>query len=138
VKKLRYQHKTVMHKDVKNLAINLGLDIRIAPSLIEAKIRGGKLGKGEIACYVGGGVIWLRDTMPYDKHDQQLVILHEVGHAIMDYFFNRRSKTHITRKMHELKANAAAVTIASLLRLPMSVRIIKDFAKFTKVKGIRL
>ena len=131
------QYKTVVSKKVQTIIKDLGLDVRIGRTPFDAGIMI-KLNKGEIACYFGQGVIWLRDMMPYDKHDQQIVILHEIGHAIITHFFDSRNKTGISRKMHEVKANAAALVIASLLRLPMSVNIVRDFARFTKIKGLKI
>jgi hypothetical protein len=114
--------------------MELGLDIKVGPTPESVGITA-RYPKNNIAIYFGNGVIWLRDEMPYNKSAQQLVILHEIGHAIMLYWMPEGT---VTNKMQEIHANAAAITMATCLRLPVDHSILSDMARFTKTKGLQL
>lgn len=127
-------YRTKVYPQIQNLARRLQIDVRIGPTPQSV----GVPYKGQpksFAAYCGNGIVWLQDKMPYNVQMQQLVILHELGHAIMLYWMRDGS---ITDKMQEINANASALTLASCLKIPIHRDMLYDMIRYTKTKGLRL
>ena len=127
------EYRTVISRPVRRLIAHMGLNLRVSSTPRKAKIMI-TVKKGVLGAYFGEGVVWIKDTMPYKKADQQMVVLHEIGHAIIDHYFDGNAKCKISLKNHEIKANAVAIAFAALQKLPVSVNMIERFAGFTKTR----
>lgn len=129
------EYKTIVDSKISAFAKKMKIQIRVGPTLESSGLIHKSNHKGIFAVYCGNGIIWLKDRMPYPVAMQQLVILHEIGHAIMLYWMRDGS---ITDKMQEINANASALTLSSFLRIPVHRAMLYDMIRYTKTKSLRL
>lgn len=104
-----------------------GIEVRVSEKPSEANIMGvdETLG-GEAAAYVGEGIIWVKKTMRkgYEQPEADLILAHEIGHAVMGLFpWNR----WVTEHQHEIMANSIALYLATELKIPISRKMLKLF-----------
>jgi hypothetical protein len=81
--------------------------------------------KGMVGAYFGNGVVFIKKETIYSKKDMNIVALHEIGHSIVDFYPLKASP-----EIHEIMANAIALGFASMLRLPISPFVLKNFKKY--------
>lgn len=125
------KYKTKINPKIAKVAKSLGLDLRVGPTPASVGILGVEKSFKEVAAYFGEGVIFVRDRTYYRSQELDFVFLHEVGHAIVDYFLGDR----ITTKMHEVKANAVALGFAAILSISVSDRMLKNCVTYTVTKN---
>lgn len=123
-------NKTFIPKRIKNLAKSFGVTFRVGPTPESVDIiYAGNLPENFVAAYFGEGVVYVKDYTSHERKDMNIALLHELGHAILDFFPLKMSD-----EIEEVKANAIALAFAAQLRLPVSNFIIKNFNQY--VRGI--
>lgn len=122
--------KTKIPPKIRLLARHFGVTLRVAKSFRAAKIYSIKEPKGMQAAYVGHGIVFVKDE---GIDDLPVVLLHEIGHAVLDFF-----PLDITGKTHEIKANAIALAFAAQLRIPVNHGLIKSMSRFTRTTEMKM
>lgn len=103
---------TTLSIRVHLLAFFCGVSFRIGPNPRACMIDMDD--PGVTACYVGNGIVFLRDETLWRHEDMDLIALHELGHALIDRFGDSKSPL-----WDEIKANAAMLVLAAVLMLPV-------------------
>jgi hypothetical protein len=112
---------------IRKLADLFGLEIRVGREPKSVSIPA-KIPKDAMAAYFRNGLIFVRDKTRYNQADMNIVILHEIGHAILDFF-----PLDITNNVNEIKANAIALSLAVVLNIPVSQLMIDNFNAYAKL-----
>lgn len=129
--------KLVVERRVKDYAKFFGIEFRQSAKPSEVGITGvDYLAKTYPAFWVNGtGVVWLKDTINgrlWTHQDVQFIVLHEVGHAIVGFF----PKLKLSKKNHEIKANAIALVLCVHLGIMIRPKMIERLAKFSRRKRV--
>lgn len=122
--------RTLIHPKIKKLAKDFGVEIRIGKSPKDVLIETDPLPESIVACYFGQGVVFVRSETIYSKEDMNIVILHELGHAVLDFFVKGGLK--MDEWLEEVSCDHIALAWAAQLRLPVSPFMIKNFNKLNK------
>lgn len=125
---------TQINPKIKKVAKKFGITFRIGRSPKEVKIYGVRLPNKAPCAYFGQGVIFVRKHTTLSHIDTDIALCHEIGHAVMGFFFKPKK---ITNKTHEVKANAIALYLAADLRLPVSQRMLRNMVAYTKTRAVR-
>lgn len=131
--------KVVVEDRVKRYARLFGIEFRQSDKPSEAGIMGVDkiVEKHDIpAIQLGGtGVVWICKTVDGKKWshaDVQFMALHEVGHAILGFF----PKLKISRRDHEVKANAIALSLCVHLGIRVRPKMIERLSQMTRMKKL--
>jgi hypothetical protein len=117
---------------IKKFADGFGVEYRVGKNPEAVNISGLKIPASIQGAYVGEGVIFVRkNTRIKNKHDFAIMLLHELSHAILDFY-----EMKIPAKQEELKANAMALGFAAYLRLPVSNKMVRNFERYAKIKAL--
>jgi Zn-dependent peptidase ImmA (M78 family) len=129
-------YKTRIPKKIRSFAINnIGVEIRVAESLEQAKIIGlpEEANKHEALYIQKSGVIFIKKYTKFESMDLNFILLHELGHAILDFYKNDAG-LKIEERDEEIKANGIAFAIAALLKIPISETMIKNLNRLLEIK----
>ena len=124
-------YRTKIHPHIKKLAKKYGLDIRIGadPESVDI-IRDPDQPEDMLAFHViGTPVIFVKDKTFYRPSKMNLVLLHEISHAILGFYPLGGSG-----KVHEVMANAGSIILATELGLKVPDYIIDHYNQFVEVK----
>lgn len=131
--------KVVVEPRVKKYAKLFGIEFRQSDRPSEVGIMGvDKFVENHDApaIQIGGtGVIWICKTLDgkkWNHADVQFIALHEVGHAILGFF----PKLKISRRDHELKANAIALSLCVHLGIRVRPKMIKRLSHMARLKKL--
>lgn len=78
------------------------------------------------------GVVWITshiDGKEWCHADMQFVVLHEIGHALMDFF----PQLKITKRDHEVKANGIALALCAQLGIKVRPELLRRIGKYAKI-----
>ena len=124
--------KTRIPRNIRSFAINnFGVEFRVAETLEKANIIGlpEEANKHEVL-YIGNSpVVFVKKYTEFDPTDLNFILLHELGHAILDFYKNEAG-LKIEERDEEIKANGIAFAIAALLKIPVSETMIKNLNRF--------
>jgi len=123
--------KFKVNPKIKKLANQFGIEFRVGRTPKDCKIIGVTDFRA-VAAYFGEGIIFIRTPIKHSKESMDIICLHEIGHAILD-FFNLDIKEIIEENM----ANGIALAFASQLRLKIPDKIINQFKLYAK-RGLEL
>lgn len=120
-------------KKVQKAAKHFGIDFRVGADPKKLKIMGvSKAIRRFPAAYFGDGVVWVNEPEARKfKNNIDIILLHEIGHAILDFF--PLGKLHW--KDEENMANAIALALAAQYRIPVHVSAPKNFGRLARSKG---
>jgi len=129
---MRLRRKDI-HPGIRRLAKHFGVTFRIGLTPKDVKIYGVKIPKKVVAAYCGEGVVFVQADPQCHEMDWQVALLHEIGHAILDFY-----PIKVSKKMNECKANAIALGFSAFLGLPVRHELVHSMSRFTKMKGTAL
>lgn len=129
-------NKTRIPRKIRSFAINnFGVEFRVAETFEKVKnIRLPEEANKHDALYIEkSGIVFVKRFTKFDPVDMNFILLHELGHAILDYYKNEAG-LKINERDEEIKANGIAFALAAFLQIKVSKTMIKNLNRLLSVK----
>ncbi len=129
-------NKTRIPKKIRSFAINnFGVEFRVAETLEKAKIIGlpEEANKHDALYIENSPVVFVKRFTKYNPVDLNFILLHELGHAIIDFYKNE-SGLKIKERDEEIKANGIAFALAVFLQIKVSKTMIKNLNRLLSIR----
>lgn len=123
-------YKVKLLEKIWELADQFNIEFRIGTTPNDVGIVGVEMPPYLQAAYFGQGVVFVRDKTPYQQIDMNIVLLHEVAHAVLDLY--KQEGLKMSDWLEEVSCCHIALAWASQLRLPVSKFMIKNLNKINR------
>ncbi len=125
--------KTVLNPEIIKIAEKWGIKMVTGSHPSEHGITVGEF--TATACYFPRHrLIFVQDETKYEQNDIDFICLHELGHVIITGLLGE----HINEKIHEVKANAIAIGLATVMDIPVSARMLANAVAYAKAPNRRI